>query len=194
MVISSQKPMILGQKSSFPLKNRRFWHKKVHFLSKTNGSWAKKFISFQKPTVLAQKSLFPLKNQRFSREKGEKKWGFSAFWEGGEYFLQKISNITVSWKNLSLKKEGNQISFFFLAIKKEFRDGRVVGVAKIRQDYIIMYSSMRFASPAEIIPRSSSFGSPFSVMKSTPSFSPFLLLWVKRSFTSKIVVLLEMKR
>ena len=29
--------MILGQKSLFPLKNQRFWRKKVHFLSKTNG-------------------------------------------------------------------------------------------------------------------------------------------------------------
>ena len=34
--------MILGQKSPFPLKNRRFWHKKVHFLSKTNDSGVKK--------------------------------------------------------------------------------------------------------------------------------------------------------
>ena len=221
MVISSQKPTVLGQKSSFPLKNRRFLDKKVDFLSKTNGSWTKKLISSQKPTVLGQKSSFPLKNQRFWHkkvhflsktdgsgtkksissqkptvlgQKREKRWGFSAFWEGGECFLQKISNITVSWKNLSLKKKGIRFLSFFLLQKIEFRDWRAVKVGKIWQDYIIMYSSMRFASPAEIIPRSSSFGSPFSVMKSTPSFSPFLLLWVKRSFTSKIVVLLEMKR
>jgi len=46
-----------------------FFRVKVHFLSKTNGSGTKKFISSQKPTVLAQKSLFPLKNQRFWRKK-----------------------------------------------------------------------------------------------------------------------------
>ena len=115
--ISSQKPTVLGQKSSFPLKNRRFWHKKVYFLLKTNSSGTKKFISSQKPTVLAQKSLFPLKNQRFSRKKREKRSRFSVFWEGEECFLQKISNITVSWKNLSLKKGGSQISFFFLTTK-----------------------------------------------------------------------------
>ena len=40
--ISSQKPTVLGQKSSFPLKNQRFWHKKVHFLSKTNDSGGKR--------------------------------------------------------------------------------------------------------------------------------------------------------
>ena len=115
--ISSQKPTVLAQKSSFPLKNQRFWHKKVHFLSKTDGSGIKNFISSQKLTVLAQKSPFPLKNQWFWRKKREKRWGFSAFWEGGECFLQKLSNIIVSWKNLSLKKEGSQISFFFLTIK-----------------------------------------------------------------------------
>ena len=69
MVISSQKPMILGQKSSFPLKNQRFWRKKVYFLSKTDDSWTEKFISSQKPTVLAQKSSFPLKNRRFLGKK-----------------------------------------------------------------------------------------------------------------------------
>ena len=34
--------MILGQKSSFPLKNQRFLDKKVHFLSKTDGSGGKR--------------------------------------------------------------------------------------------------------------------------------------------------------
>ena len=69
MVISSQKPTVLAQKSPFPFKNQRFWHKKVHFLSKTDRSWTKKSISSQKPTVLAQKSPFPLKNQRFWHKK-----------------------------------------------------------------------------------------------------------------------------
>ena len=40
--ISSQKPTVLAQKSLFPLKNQRFWHKKLHFLSKTNGSRGKR--------------------------------------------------------------------------------------------------------------------------------------------------------
>ena len=40
--ISSQKPTVLVQKSSFPLKNRRFWHKKVHFFSKIDGSRGKR--------------------------------------------------------------------------------------------------------------------------------------------------------
>ena len=55
MVISSQKPTVLAQKSLFPLKNQRFWHKKLHFLSKTDGSGIKKFISSQKPMVLEEK-------------------------------------------------------------------------------------------------------------------------------------------
>jgi len=53
--ISSQKPTVLAQKSSFPSKNQRFWHKKVYFLSKTNGSGAKKSISSQKPMILEEK-------------------------------------------------------------------------------------------------------------------------------------------
>ncbi|MFC2696371.1 MAG: hypothetical protein ACFN4U_05050, partial [Candidatus Absconditicoccaceae bacterium] len=36
------KPTVLGQKSPFPLKNRRFLDKKVHFLSKTNDSGGKR--------------------------------------------------------------------------------------------------------------------------------------------------------
>jgi len=78
MVISSQKPTVLAQKSSFPLKNQRFWHKKVYFLSKTNSSGTKKSISSQKPTVLAQKSSFPLKNQQF--------------WHKKVYFLSKTND------------------------------------------------------------------------------------------------------
>jgi len=69
MVISPQKPTVLAQKSSFSLKNQRFLDKKVHFLSKTNGSWTKKFIFSQKPTVLAQKSSFPFKNRWFLGKK-----------------------------------------------------------------------------------------------------------------------------
>ena len=49
--------------------SRVFFRVKVHFLSKTDGSWAKKFISPQKPTVLGQKSSFPLKNRRFLGKK-----------------------------------------------------------------------------------------------------------------------------
>ena len=55
MVISSQKPTVLAQKTSFPLKNQRLLDKKVHFLSKTNGSWTEKFISSQKPMILEEK-------------------------------------------------------------------------------------------------------------------------------------------
>ena len=46
-----------------------FFRVNGHFLSKTNGSGAKKFISSQKPTVLGQKSPFPLRNQRFLGKK-----------------------------------------------------------------------------------------------------------------------------
>ena len=143
-LISSQKPTVLGQKSSFPLKNQRFWGKKVHFLSETNGSWAKKSISSQKPTVLGQKSSFPLKNQRFWGKKvhflsktdgswakkfissqkltvlegkgGKEMRVWCVLRRRGILFPKNIVHYS-SLKNLSLKKDGSQISFFFLTTK-----------------------------------------------------------------------------
>ena len=59
----------LGLKFFFVSKNWVYFRVNGHFLSKTNGSGTKKFISFQKPTVLGQKSPFPHKNQRFLGKK-----------------------------------------------------------------------------------------------------------------------------
>ena len=116
--ISSQKPTVLAQKSSFPLKNRWFLGKKVHFLTKTNGSGTKKFISSQKPTVLAQKSSFPLKNQWFWRKKREKRGGFSAFWEGGGMLSLKNIKYHSILKKFKSKKRRESDFFLFSYYKK----------------------------------------------------------------------------
>ena len=131
MVISSQKPMILAQKSPFPLKNRRFWHKKVYFLSKTDGSWAKKFISSQKPTVLGQKSLFPLKNRWFLDKKvhflsktddsggkrGKRDEGLVRFEKEGNTFSKKYSALQYPEKFKSKKRRESDF-FLFSYYKK----------------------------------------------------------------------------
>ena len=87
--ISPQKPTVLGQKSSFPLKNRRFWHKKVHFLSKIDGSRGKR---------------------------GKRNECLVRFEKEGNAFSKKyrISQYREKFKS---KKEGNQTSFFFLTTK-----------------------------------------------------------------------------
>ena len=117
MVISSQKPTVLAQKSLFPLKNRRFLDKKVHFLSKTDDSWAKKFISSQKPTVLAQKSPFPLKNQRFLGKKEKRDEGLVRFEKEGNAFSKKyrISQYPEKFKS---KKRWKSDFFLFSYYKK----------------------------------------------------------------------------
>ena len=131
MVISSQKPTVLAQKSLFPLKNQRFLGKKVHFLSKTDGSWAKKFISPQKPTVLGQKSPFPFKNQRFLHKKlhffsktngsggkrGKRDGGLVRFEKEGNTFSKKyrISQYPEKFKS---KKRRKSDFFLFSYYKK----------------------------------------------------------------------------
>jgi len=78
MVISSQKPTVLAQKSLFPFKNRRFWHKKVHFLSKTDGSRGKRgkrdggLVRFEKDrNTFSKKYSAPQQSEKF---KSKKRW------------------------------------------------------------------------------------------------------------------------
>ena len=123
--------MIFGQKSPFPLKNRWFLDKKVHFLSKPDDFWAKNSISSQKPTVLAQKTSFPLKNQQFWRKKvhffsktdgsggkrGKRDEGLVRFEKEGNAFSKKYSAPQYPEKFKSKKRRESDF-FLFSYYKK----------------------------------------------------------------------------
>ena len=74
--ISSQKPTVLAQKTSFPLKNQQFWRKKVHFFSKTDGSGGKRgkrdegLVRFEKEgNAFSKKYSAPQYPEKFKSKK-----------------------------------------------------------------------------------------------------------------------------